>query len=70
MEKLGTDFPKARIVFENSPVDPGASRGRDRGKVLRCSSGEASPAAAQLSSITTAVFDGQDGLGDAAVARR
>jgi protein-disulfide isomerase len=62
MEKLATDFPKARIVFQNYPlkIHPEAKRAASYGVCVAKQGG--SPAFFQFAS---AVFDAQDGLGTA-----
>jgi protein-disulfide isomerase len=63
MEKLATDFPKARIVFENYPLKrlhPSAEKAAGYGICVAKAGG--SDAFFQFAS---AVFDGQDGLATA-----
>ena len=63
MEKLATDFPKARIVFQNYPLEkihPEAKRAASYGVCVAKQGG--SPAFFQYAG---AVFDAQDGLGSA-----
>ncbi len=63
MEKLATDFPKARIVFQNYPLEkihPEAKRAASYGVCVAKQGG--SPAFFQYAS---AVFEGQDGLNTA-----
>ena len=63
MEKLATDFPKARIVFQNYPLEkihPEAKRAASYGLCVAKVGG--SPAFFQYAA---AVFDAQDGLGTA-----
>lgn len=59
MEKLGTDFPKARIVFENFPLTqhPEAATAAAYGVCVAKLGGSSA-----FFQFTTAVFDGQDGL--------
>ena len=61
MEKLATDFPKARIVFQNYPLEkihPEAKRAASYGV---CVAKEGSSTA--FFQFASAVFEGQDGLG-------
>ena len=63
MEKLATDFPKARIVFQNYPLEkihPEAKRAASYGACVAKLGGN--PAFFQFAS---AVFEGQDGLNSA-----
>jgi len=63
MEKLATDFPKARIVFQNYPLEkihPEAKRAASYGVcVAKLGSSQA------FFQFAGAVFEGQDGLGTA-----
>ena len=61
MDKLATDFPKARIIFQNYPLEkihPEAKRAASYGLCVAKQGG--SPAFYQYAA---AVFDAQDGLG-------
>jgi protein-disulfide isomerase len=63
MEKLATDFPKARIVFQNYPLEkihPEAKRAASYGACVAKLGGN--PAFFQFAN---AVFEGQDGLNSA-----
>jgi protein-disulfide isomerase len=63
MEKLATDFPKARVIFQNYPLEkihPEAKRAASYGLCVAKLGG--SPAFFQYAS---AVFDAQEGLGTA-----
>ena len=60
MEKLGTDFPKARIVFQNDPIasiHPQATKAAAYGVCVNKLSGSTA-----FFQFAAAVFDGQDGL--------
>lgn len=61
MEKLATDFPKARIVFQNYPLEkihPEAKRAASYGECVAKLGGNNA-----FFQFASAVFDGQDGLG-------
>jgi protein-disulfide isomerase len=61
MEKLATDFPKARIVFENYPLEkihPAAKLAASYGVCIAKEGGSSA-----FFQFATAVFDAQDGLG-------
>jgi protein-disulfide isomerase len=63
MEKLATDFPKARIVFQNYPLErihPAAKRAAGYGVCVAKLGGSAA-----FFQYASAVFDGQDGLSSA-----
>ena len=63
MEKLATDFPKARIVFQNYPLEkihPEAKRAASYGVCVAKLGGSNA-----FFQYAGAVFDGQDGLGTA-----
>jgi protein-disulfide isomerase len=60
MEKLATDFPKARIVFQNDPLDsihPQAPKAAAYGACVAKMGGSTA-----FFQFANAVFDGQDGL--------
>lgn len=60
MEKLATDFPKARIVFQNDPIDnihPQAGKAAAYGACVAKMGGSTA-----FFQFASAVFDGQDGL--------
>ena len=60
MEKLATDFPKARIVFQNDPIEgshPQAGKAAAYGVCVSKLGGSTA-----FFNFATAVFDGQDGL--------
>ena len=60
MEKLATDFPKARIVFQNDPIDsihPQAAKAAAYGACVAKIGGSTA-----FFQFASAVFDGQDGL--------
>jgi protein-disulfide isomerase len=63
MEKLATDFPKARIVFQNYPLEkihPEAKRAASYGVCVAKQGGNAA-----FFQYASAVFDGQEGLNNA-----
>ena len=63
MEKLATDFPKARIVFQNYPLEkihPESKRAASYGVCVARLGGSAA-----FFQFAGAVFDGQDGLNTA-----
>jgi protein-disulfide isomerase len=63
MEKLATDFPKARIVFQNYPLEkihPEAKRAASYGACVTKMGGSTA-----FFQFANAVFEGQDGLGTA-----
>lgn len=63
MEKLATDFPKARIVFQNYPLEkihPEAKLAAEYGTCVAKMAGSAA-----FFQFAGAVFDAQDGLGTA-----
>lgn len=63
MEKLSTDFPKARIVFQNYPLEkihPQAKRAASYGVCVAKQGGSTA-----FFQFANAVFDGQDGLSSA-----
>lgn len=63
MEKLATDFPKARIVFQNYPLEkihPEAKRAASYGVCVVKLGGSSA-----FFQYASAVFEGQDGLGTA-----
>jgi protein-disulfide isomerase len=63
MEKLATDFPKARIVFQSFPLEkvhPEAKRAASYGVCVAKTGGSAA-----FFQYATAVFEGQDGLSSA-----
>jgi protein-disulfide isomerase len=60
MDKLATDFPKARIVFQNDPIDsihPQANKAAAYGVCVAKMSGSTA-----FFQFASSVFDGQDGL--------
>lgn len=62
MEKLATDFPKARIVFQNYPLPqhPAAANAAAYGVCVAKQGGSSA-----FFTFASAVFDGQDGLASA-----
>lgn len=63
MEKLATDFPNARIVFQNDPIEsihPESLKAAEYGACIAKLSGNTA-----FFQFATAVFEGQDGLASA-----
>jgi protein-disulfide isomerase len=63
MDKLATDFPKARIVFQNDPLPTVHPQSMLAAQYATCVAKMAGSAA--FFQFTAAVFDGQDGLATA-----
>ena len=63
MEKLASDFPKARIVFQNYPLERIHSEAKRAASYGLCVAKQGGSAA--FFQYASAVFEGQDGLGSA-----
>ena len=63
MEKIATDFPKARIVFQNDPLPSIHPQSVTAAAYATCVAKQAGSTA--FFQFVAAVFDGQDGLGTA-----
>jgi protein-disulfide isomerase len=63
MDKLATDFPKARIVFQNDPITTAHPQAPIAAAYGNCVAKEGGSTA--FFQFAAAVFDGQDGLGSA-----